>query len=134
MARMFTTAMGLLIMFTIAAFTLSEMARGADVGEKDAFNMCVGLAAAWFALGMVFIGRMRARGNDWFTPVNLNVLLAALAGVLLLIQAARLYFGEAGLHGEGAGVLIGGAMTSFVGAGSSLTMALARRDDEEPPE
>lgn len=130
MARIFTTAMGLLIMFTVAAFLLAHMANAAGVGEKDAFNLCVGLASAWFALGMVFIGRMKAKGNDLFTPINPNVLIAALAGVALVMQAASLYLGQDGLHGEGAGVLIGGAMTSFVGAGSSLTMALAKRDDE----
>ena len=132
MARIFTTCMYLMLLFTAASIGFSVWADSVELYRKDAFNGAMGIGAGWFALGMVFIGRMRAQGNDLFTPFNLNVCAVATAAVSAVGVAVVLH--AVPVLGEGAGALVGAAVSTVVGGASGLTMALAKRDDEEPAE
>ena len=128
MARIFTTCMYLMVLFTVASIAFSGWADSVDMYRKDAFNGAMGLGAGWFALGMVFIGRMKARGTDWFTPVNLNVCAVATAATAAVAVAIANH--AVPVLAEGSGALVGAAVSMVVGGASGLTMALAKRDDE----
>lgn len=144
MARIFTTCMVLMLLFTafaaICTFSAStvNIAVAEVIGvepvalgiEKHVFIFDIGLASAWFALAMVFIGRMKAKGTDYFTPVNLNVIATALAACILVGMAIFVLGGSESVRSEGAGMLFGSAFSAVLGGGSGLTMALAKRDDE----
>ena len=129
MARIFTTAMGLLIIGTVLAVLFNFWADGNDAYRKDAFNGSIGLSAAWFALGMVFIGKQHAKGNRIFTPINLNVLGCGAAIAFLLGTGLPLH--AVAVAAEGGGAIVGAAVSTAIGGYGSLTMALAKRDDEE---
>ena len=129
MARIFSTCMFLVILFTAMSIFLSLWADKVNEYEKDAFNFALGLATAWFTLSMVFIGRMHARGNDYFSPLNLNVVATASCAILILVVAILLH--AMTVIAQGSGMLMGLATSVILGGASGLTMSLAKRDQDE---
>ena len=129
MAKIFTTCIILVLLFSLSSIFLSVWADDKEAYEKDAFNFAVGLTVAWFTLGMVFIGRMRVQGNAYFTPINLNVVITAACAILVL--AVAIGFHALAIIEEGSGALMGLATSAVLGGASGLTMALAKRDQDE---
>ena len=148
MARIYTTCMIVMTLLTVFGLACTAAAdgtdkfltnvvegMGADVGgslgiHKHIFNFNIGLAGGWFALGVVLIGKMKAQGNKYFTPINLNVIGVVVAALVLVASAVFGLGGSESVQSEGAGMLFGAAFAIVTGGGTSITMALARRDDD----
>ena len=142
-AMVLTTAFGLLCIaaadgtdkFLTAVVSGVGVETGGSLGiHKHIFNFNMALAGGWFALGMAFIVKMRARGNKYFTPINFNVIGAILASLLLVGTSVFGLGGSDSVQGEGAGMLFGSAFSTVSGGIIAIVMALAKQDSPEEAE
>ena len=129
MARIFTTCLYVVLVLTAVGVIFTFLAKSLEI-EKAVFNYNVSLVPAWFVLSMVFVQQMKAKGHPLFTPFNLNVVIAVTCGVLMASFALINLATASAITAEGAGVLIGSAFSALATGGTSLAMALARRDND----
>ena len=122
-ARFYTNAMFIVFMVTFASILLSivappELAKASFIGATS-------LSTGLLTLGMAFIARQKATGNDWVTPINLNVWLCIVCALCALAAVFNYQDVKVFLDSVFENVVAGTSSGSM-----ALAMAFARKDGE----